>query len=599
MRVHASSTRDPRRGAALVLALIAVMVVAMMSLGVVQLTSGLARQQGVAGDLKRSFYLAEAGLAEAYVGLMDAKSGQVGTREAPAAYGDGLFWVDSTDEPDGSIRLESTGMCGRGQVKLGLVVRWTGEGIAALGFFADGDLVVQPGSLVDGYLSSEGTYEEQAKKSKAPGWSLYGDGGGQIGSNGDITLLSEDPESLPVDVLYGTDAGKSKGKDKSKELDKIREKRGRKDRPEDKKDKTYSDSGEIIDRGRQRQEDGFKGNSRNRRGRGAPDDDLLGVKLGDKSVLKDGGTAVFAEVALQEANRLDVHPGTYVDGELSSLSDPHELPPIELPDLSMLPGVDHADSGPLVLPAGAYEGLRVRADARVVLEGPNTLVLGEVIVDSGGELVFDTTGGAVVIYVTEQLEFAAGSMVSYTEARTDRVEIQVAAIEGEDEDPKVRIETSDPLYGLVYAPQASVLLDDRSEFFGAIVAADLALGRDVRLHFDRSLTESRASDSMPMLRGWEIVDLGALGGGGVTDPFRHLGVDRNALRMPKDAHMDLWIEVKYLSSRGIEFDFAGWESTFDWSNVGEVLKMTSRRGPDDPVIEELKGKDGWLEVKLK
>jgi len=167
------------------------------------------------------------------------------------------------------------------------------------------------------------------------------------------------------------------------------------------------------------------------------------------------------------------------------------------------------------------------------------------------------------------------------------------------DDPAVRIESGDALHAMLYAPGATVSMGDGTELFGAVVASQLDLGRGVRLHYDQSLVDSGESDSLPSLRGWEIVEMGELEGGGAGDPFRHLGVSRASLSAPADAHVALWIELKYLDALGIEYEFEGWEYAFDWGNVEEVLSMKSRRGPDEPVIEELKDKDGWLQVKLK
>lgn len=588
-----------RSGAALVLALIAVTVVALMSLAVVQVSSSLTRDQALASDMKRAFYLAEAGLAESYVGLMTGKTGQVGVREDPAFYGDGLFWVDATRELDGSIRLESTGMCGRGRVELGLVVRWNEESLAALGFFTAGDLVVQPGSLVDGYDSSQGPYEDQAER--ADGIGLYCDEGGRIGANGDLTFLSYDSNGEPVEVVYGGDQGTTKGKDKSKKLQQIRDDREEKDRPEDRKDREYTDTLDIVERGRQRQADGFEDRGGGLARGHSKDEKDESVELGDKHVLKDGGTAVFGRITCQTDSRLEIHPGTYIEGDLATYDEPHLLPPVELPDRTLQPAVDHAGSGPLVLSghAGAFEGLRVRNDARVILEGPASLVLGELAVEDGGELVFDTSNGPIVLYVARSLHLAADSMVTYEEPRTDRLEILVAAEEQPGDEPRVAIETADPLYGMVYAPRATVAFGEGSEMFGAVVADRLELGRQVRLHFDLRLAQSDGSESMPKLRGWEIVELGALDRGGASDPFLYLGVDRDDLRMPKDAHQDLWITLKYLTANGIEYVYEGWESTFDWLEVGEILEMKSSTGPGEPLLETLKGKSGWLERKLK
>src|SRR5207249_1042936 len=107
---------------------------------------------------KRAFYVAEGGLAEAFAGVTCGKSGNVGTKAAPAALGDGLFWVEATELQTNQIKLESTGMVGSGRAVLALVVERGDKSAAALGMFSTGKVTLTSGSLVDGYDSSQGSY---------------------------------------------------------------------------------------------------------------------------------------------------------------------------------------------------------------------------------------------------------------------------------------------------------------------------------------------------------------------------------------------------------------------------------------------------------
>ena len=203
IRLTKSAAR--RRGGALVLSLIAVVVVAILAASFLSLASAITRRGDQAADQCRSFYLAEAGLGEAYSGIMFGKSGNVGSIEEPAVFGEGLFWVEATYLGDDMRELRSTGMCGQATTTLSLVVQHGSVSVAALGVFSHEDLIVPEGVLVDAYDSSKGSYSGPPI--------LRGRGNGpsskkaRVGSNGDLTIHGslENPTEIYGDAVPGRD----------------------------------------------------------------------------------------------------------------------------------------------------------------------------------------------------------------------------------------------------------------------------------------------------------------------------------------------------------------------------------------------------------
>ena len=100
--LSASSTRGRagRRGGALALSLMVVFVISILAASFLRLSSGATRRQAQSVDRKRAFYLAEAGLAEAFSGITFGRSGRVGSTERPAVFGEGLFWVEAEQIDD-------------------------------------------------------------------------------------------------------------------------------------------------------------------------------------------------------------------------------------------------------------------------------------------------------------------------------------------------------------------------------------------------------------------------------------------------------------------------------------------------------------------
>jgi hypothetical protein len=167
-----------RRGGALLLALVSVLSVAAIGAALMQVTGAVVRRQAAALEMRRAFYLAEAGLAEAYTGLMMGKTGNVGSAEEPSRFGDGFLWVEAREAGADLVELECTAHCGGGRTVLAMVAERGEHSIAMLGVFAAEELSVPPGSTVDGFDS----------QAQAPPTGELPAATGRLGSNADIQI---------------------------------------------------------------------------------------------------------------------------------------------------------------------------------------------------------------------------------------------------------------------------------------------------------------------------------------------------------------------------------------------------------------------------
>jgi hypothetical protein len=194
--------RRGQRGSVLFAALAVVVTIAVLGSCLLQLSAAASREQVQRIDTKRAFYIAEAGLSEAWYGLKVGKSGNVGTADLPASYGDGLLWVEAEDLGGGRTSLVSTGLCGTGRFALSIVVESDSSSVGALGFFADESLSIGEGARVDSYDSTQGPYELL----EGPVGGLLGPNvESRVASNGDITV--EGSAAVPTLVLGDVQPG--------------------------------------------------------------------------------------------------------------------------------------------------------------------------------------------------------------------------------------------------------------------------------------------------------------------------------------------------------------------------------------------------------
>jgi len=137
-----------RRGGALIASLIVATLLAGLGAGLVQVQTAITRRQMSAIDQTRAMYMAEAGLAEAFLALAQGKSGAIADAAQPAELGGGLFWVETTEGADGQVLLRCTGMIERAHATLESVVERSVSPFGRLGFFGLEEVVLRKGARI-------------------------------------------------------------------------------------------------------------------------------------------------------------------------------------------------------------------------------------------------------------------------------------------------------------------------------------------------------------------------------------------------------------------------------------------------------------------
>lgn len=234
MRLRNRNQHSRRRGGVLLFSLITAGVVAVLATCLLQLAGASMRRQASALEIKRSFYAAEAGLAEAYGGLRVGKTGNVGSSAMPARLGEGLFWVTARDLDASRVQLDSTGMVGLGRAVLSLVAERGETSVASLGMFSDGSLAIPPGVQIVGYDSELGAPIEPPPVAPAPAPGTPLPLVARLGSNQSIQVdaskgsptviygdLGHGPSGQTVVGSDATHVGEIAGREESAELPEV------------------------------------------------------------------------------------------------------------------------------------------------------------------------------------------------------------------------------------------------------------------------------------------------------------------------------------------------------------------------------------------
>jgi hypothetical protein len=610
---------SPRAGSALVLALIVVGTVTTLSAGYLMLASAVTRRQSGEVESLRAFNLAEAGLAEAYLGLRVGKAGRIGSAAAPAAYGDGLLWVDATELTGDRIQLESTALCGGGRATLSLVVERVET---PLGFFSDEGLGVEGVLLVDGFDSADGPY-----------WQQTGDGSLTIDPSYPFLFDDQLAKLLFYDGLFYRYMQKS---ELTYWYDRVLDHTTLVDDPlygieydiqagdftdQDWQDDFASEEYQgILKYFELLQGDpvecpspgGFQpwpyaegsGSLESPMGMAAfepllevpslPVEEWTHTQGG--GLLGSNGDVTFQNSAGELVEIYgDVVPGlggsvggaALVTGSSESRDLAAVLPEVELPEVEFLAAVQQASALPMVVSPGVvgYERIDVAADAELIIRGPSTVVIGALVLEPGASLTLDTQDGDVNLFITSALVFEPGSVVTTSEV-PQSLSVQVAAIPSVGGEAPVRLEGQSQFHGAIYAPATEVRIGSDFEVFGGIVARRLDLDSGARLHFDNA-----GFDALPKLVSWRIVEIPE----GVRrlsgNPFAQLGLDPNAMASLSASHdlTGIGLDVTYVDQSGVQSSYSGPEADFDWGAVAKVVETRRSGGAYEGTLDRSPG----------
>jgi len=178
--------QSARRGSALVMVTMAAAVLATLSFSILAVSLAGSKEQRGAKERIRARYLCEAGLSDAVYDMACGGNGDVGSQQEPVDYGNGDYWVDTTNLGGELYQVVATGRESRAGARLELTLQRTTHNVFEWGAFGDEVLVMDSNARTDSYDATVGTYASQAVNGS--GSSAYAKSNGDVGSNGDITL---------------------------------------------------------------------------------------------------------------------------------------------------------------------------------------------------------------------------------------------------------------------------------------------------------------------------------------------------------------------------------------------------------------------------
>ena len=136
---------SPRRGSILIAVLLAVVLLAGLTAAILGIGNSSTKEVDTAQRELRSHYLAQAGVSESVVSLIESLNANqappagVGSQAAPQYVQGGAYWTRIIDNGDDTFSILSNGAADAGRTSLEVVVKKTGGGPFANALFAGND----------------------------------------------------------------------------------------------------------------------------------------------------------------------------------------------------------------------------------------------------------------------------------------------------------------------------------------------------------------------------------------------------------------------------------------------------------------------------
>jgi hypothetical protein len=212
--METSRNRTEERGSTMVIVALLVAAVAMLSLTLLStLRSSQQENQGSRESLS-ALYACEAGLSAGVRSLATGGSGDLGSQNAPVAFGEQSYWVVSTPMGDGRTSLRSVGRDDGARMGVEVVVQPDPSGFFRWAAFGEELLHMDANSRTDSYDSTvnPGSSSYSSQQVNGSGSNAYANTDGDVGSNGNITMDSNigvwgDAHPGPSGTVTGSQSG--------------------------------------------------------------------------------------------------------------------------------------------------------------------------------------------------------------------------------------------------------------------------------------------------------------------------------------------------------------------------------------------------------
>jgi hypothetical protein len=226
------------------------------------------------------------------------------------------------------------------------------------------------------------------------------------------------------------------------------------------------------------------------------DDEIL--KVGTNSVasgafiLKNSST-INGDVVVGVGGNPDVvidDFGATITGETRALREANVLPSITVPPwLESLPSGGTIQNNTTVTNSAKYSDINLKNSKTLLIDGDIALyITGEIILGNSAEIQIDNDA-SLILYLGGNFEGKNSSTINNLTQNAKKLQIYCL-----DSCENMVFKNISDFYGVIYAPDAEVIMDNSANLYGAVVARTFEQKNSAALNYDASLRDASVND---------------------------------------------------------------------------------------------------------
>jgi len=184
--------------------------------------------------------------------------------------------------------------------------------------------------------------------------------------------------------------------------------------------------------------------------------------------------------------------GANITGATYVMTKSYELPSIAVPQwLESLPSSEPITDDLTVTNSAKYSGINLQNNKTLLIDGDVTLyVTGEIILGNSAEVQIDNDA-SLILYLGGDFEGKNSSTINNLTQDTKKLQIYCL-----DSCENMQFKNGSDFYGVIYAPNADVIMKNSANLYGSIVAKDFEQKNSSTFNYDASLRDASVNDEV-------------------------------------------------------------------------------------------------------
>lgn len=182
--------------------------------------------------------------------------------------------------------------------------------------------------------------------------------------------------------------------------------------------------------------------------------------------------------------------GATITGDTRAQRESNVLPPISVPQwLESLPSSGTIQNDSTVTNSAKYSSINLNNSKTLLIDGDVILyVTGEIILGNSAEIQIDNDA-SLILYLGGDFEGKNSSTINNLTQNAKKLQIYCL-----DSCESIQFKNSSDFYGVIYAPNAEVIMDNSANVYGAVVAKSFEQKNSGTFNYDASLRDASVND---------------------------------------------------------------------------------------------------------